>query len=260
MVQEPLFPQNFCDIHTHVLYGLDDGSRELSVSLEMLALAARHGTTDLVATPHADLRFRYDVEKVERQIAELSGHAGETLRLYRGCDFHMSFDNISDAMRHPRKYTLNGQECLLIEFPHESIAANTCDLLQNLLGAGMRPVITHPERNPAIRERLGDLIDWIEAGAFVQVTAQSFLGRFGRRAATFSWELLRRGLIHFIASDAHDTSHRPPVLDECYQLVAAQSSPMVADLLFRTNGIAALHGRPIQQPAAMASRWFGFAR
>jgi protein-tyrosine phosphatase len=237
---------SFCDIHTHVLYGVDDGSRNAGISLEMLRIAVDHGTTDLVASPHADLRYRYDAAKAEAQIAELSEQMNGSIRLYRGCDFHLSFDNISDALHHPRKYTLNGQECLLVEFPDPGIAANADELLQSLFNAGMRPVITHPERNSILRNRLDELAGWVDAGAFLQVTAQSFEGRFGRRAEACAWELLRRGLVHFVASDAHDTKHRPPKLDESYRLVTSRSCPAVADLLFRGNPLAALRGEKIK--------------
>src|SRR5438552_626681 len=86
----------YVDIHSHILYGVDDGARTLAESLEMLELARAAGTTDIVATPHANAEYAFNPELIARRIAELSGHAA--LRIHSGCDFHLQFDNIADAV------------------------------------------------------------------------------------------------------------------------------------------------------------------
>src|SRR5678816_2221071 len=95
----------FADIHSHVLYGVDDGAKTRDDSLKMLELASRSGTTDIVATPHANGRFRYDPEMVDRQIADFNVSV-EGIRVHRGCDFQLEVGNIEDAVVHPRKYSI----------------------------------------------------------------------------------------------------------------------------------------------------------
>src|SRR6202142_3401437 len=112
------------DIHSHVLPGLDDGARSLEQSIAMIRIAAETGTTDLVASPHANLEFHFDPERVEERLAELE-KAGGGVRLHRGCDFHLYFDNIHDALAHPTKYTINHKGYLLVEFPDLLIAKST---------------------------------------------------------------------------------------------------------------------------------------
>src|SRR5688500_1615002 len=133
----------FVDIHSHILYGLDDGAKTIAESLEMLRLAAAAGTTDIVATPHASGQYAFSPELIDARIGELS--AATEVRIHRGCDFHLQADNIEDAIAHPHKYTINHSGYLLVEFSDIAIFASTDEILSELVGAGMAPIITHPE-------------------------------------------------------------------------------------------------------------------
>jgi protein-tyrosine phosphatase len=249
------------DIHSHVLPGLDDGSRSLEQSVAMIRIAAETGTTDLVASPHANLEFQFDPERVEQRLAELE-KAGGGVRLHRGCDFHLYFDNIHDALAHPTKYTINHKGYLLVEFPDLLIAKSTPEVFSQLLQSGMTPIITHPERNFLLHKRMPELESWIDSGCLVQVTAQSLLGRFGAEARGVAQQLMKRGLVHFIASDAHDEEDRTPRLDLAYKLVADRYGQERAELLFVTNPRAVIEGQPLpEQPPPEADtrrKWFQF--
>jgi protein-tyrosine phosphatase len=234
------------DIHSHVLYGLDDGARTLEDSVAMVRMAAEHGTTDLVATPHANPSFHFDPQVVQERLAEVSAASGNVLRLHSGCDFHLSYDNIEDALLNPRKYTINRHRYLMVEFSEMLIFNNTAEIFSRLEQAGMTPVITHPERNDLLRQRVDQIAAWVEAGACVQVTAQSLLGEFGRRAAEFSRTLLDRRLVHFLASDAHDCEHRPPRLDLVFARVKEQYGEEWAEALCVTNPKATLTGDSLE--------------
>src|SRR5215469_16434201 len=97
------------DIHSHLLYGLDDGAATLEDSVAMARMAVQYGTTDLVVTPHANHDFAFDPEKITQRIAEVCDASEGALRLHRGCDLHLSFENIEDAMENPSKYSINGK-------------------------------------------------------------------------------------------------------------------------------------------------------
>jgi len=234
------------DIHSHVLHGLDDGAATLEDSVAMLRIAAESGTTDLVATPHANLQYRYDPERIRERLAELAEAAGNRLRLYSGCDLHLSYDNIQDAIADPHKYTINRKCYLLVEFSDLLIFNNTPEIFAHLQDAGMVPVVTHPERNGLLQQRVENIASWVEAGARVQVTAQSLLGGFGRRAQEFCETLLERRLVHFVASDAHDCEHRPPRLDTAYAWLKKRYSESLAQTLCVTNPQATLIGAPLE--------------
>jgi len=224
---------------------MDDGARTLEDSVEMVRMAVQHGTTDLIATPHANLRYRFEPELIHRRLAEIAEVAGTGIRLYSGCDFHLSYDNIQDAITNPRKYTLNQKCYLLVEFSDLLIFRNTPEIFARLQEAGMVPVITHPERNALLQQRLAQIEHWVESGACVQVTAGSLLGVFGRHALDFSKTLLDRGLVHFIASDAHNCQRRSPRLDEASEWLKANYGESLAEALFVANPRAALQGEPL---------------
>lgn len=239
---------------------MDDGARTLEDSVAMIRMAAAAGTTDLVATPHANLNYRFEPEVIRQRLAEISEASGGAVRLYSGCDFHLSYDNIQDAIDNPRKYTIDQNRYLLVEFSDLLIFKNTPEIFARLLDAGMIPVITHPERNGLLRQRLSEIESWIESGARVQITAQSLFGDFGKRAKEFCEMLLDKRLVHFVASDGHDVERRPPKLDRAYTELKKRYSEAMAETLCVTNPRAALAGETIatmeKAPEAESRKWY----
>ncbi len=101
------------DIHSHILPGLDDGSKSMEETVELLRLAQETGTKIIVASPHSDSEYNYDHEKVDELIAEAQSLAGNGIKIVRGCDFHLMFSNVNAAMEHPRRYTINNGPYIL---------------------------------------------------------------------------------------------------------------------------------------------------
>lgn len=210
------------DIHTHILWGVDDGPSTLEESLYMLRVAAEFGTTDIVATPHVNSEFQFDLVTLNGRYEELVRSHGGLPRIHRGYDFHLSVGNIQDALENPKKYTVNGGRYLMVELPEMFSPAAIDQVLLLLLAEGMVPIITHPERN-AVLQRMPEALDnWLADGCLTQVTGQSMTGNFGRRAKEFSWRFLRSGKVHFVASDAHDGRIRPPRLDRVRALLVRE--------------------------------------
>ena len=230
------------DIHSHILWGLDDGAETLDESLAMLRMAAASGTTDIVATPHANSRYNFDPAIITSRIEELSGYAGLP-RIHRGCDFHLSALNIEDALRNPAKYTINSGRYLMVELPEMFNPDSMGHVLRSLSAQGMLPVITHPERNPVLQRSPAAIEEWIDSGCPIQITAQSLTGRFGQRARQCAWQLLRSGHVHFVASDAHDTADRPPRLDIVHDLLRKEIGESVTQLLLVDHPQAAIDNR-----------------
>ncbi len=233
------------DIHSHILPGIDDGASSFEETLRMLAIARDSGTTVLVASPHADTQYRYDPGNVDRLLDQARAAAPDGLRLVRGCDFHLMYDNVEDAILNPTRYTLGGCSYLLMELSDLVIFPNTGLLWSRLEEAGMKIILTHPERNPLLRQRLPLIEEWVSEGRCMQLTASSLLGGFGPKAHAFSRTLLDRGLAHFVASDAHDTKARPPRLDLAFQWLSDNYSPRLAQLLCVDHPLAAVEGRPL---------------
>ncbi|MGA2268615.1 MAG: CpsB/CapC family capsule biosynthesis tyrosine phosphatase [Bryobacteraceae bacterium] len=248
------------DIHSHILPGLDDGAVTPEEALAMLRMAAAAGTTDIVASPHANQEFAFDPATVEHKIAELQEAAGNTPRIHFGCDLQLTTENIEDALRWPGKYSINHRGYLLVEFSDFLIPRTSGEIFARMIAAGLRPIVTHPERNPLLREKVTELEAWVRQGCLVQVTAQSLLGRFGKSAKAAGDHLIARGLVHLLASDAHDLKLRPPVLDEAHRYAQRTFGAEAARWLLLENPRAVLAGASGVTAAMPVRRkkWFSF--
>src|SRR5262249_10276486 len=155
---------------------------------------------------HANQDYVFDPCLVLRRISELQAEVGETPRIHFGCDFHLTPENIDDAIHAPDKYSIDHKGYLLVEFSDFHIPKSTSDIFADLMRARLRPIIPHPERNQLLQQRLDDLESWVAQGAMLQITGHSFLGRFGKTARKVSDHLMKHGLVHFVASDGHNTT------------------------------------------------------
>lgn len=250
------------DIHSHILYGLDDGAGDLDESIAMVNLAAEQGTTDIVATPHANHAYRFQPGLIAARIGEIQAAVGDRIRIHTGCDFHLSFDNIQDALETPSKYTIDHGRYLLVEFSDLLVPKTTGDVFADMQARGIVPIVTHPERNPILQRKIDLLAQWVDSGITMQVTALSLAGRFGKTAKAAADQLMKRNLVHFIASDAHDTEHRPPGMRDAYAEVAGEFGEARARALFIDNPRAAIDSGEVRlpeaEPRATAKKWFPF--
>lgn len=246
------------DIHHHLLPGIDDGSRNLEMSVAMVQMAVEDGITHIVATPHANHTYSYDRQRNQALVDEVRSSLPEETRnrvqLGLGCDFHLNFENVEDARVNGTRYSINETEYLLVELPDFNIPTRLDEVLYNLRVAGLTPILTHPERNGTLQRSPERLDNWIKDGLLVQVTAGSVLGAFGGKAKDMAWRLLRGGAVQFLATDAHDTVRRPPKMMEARVQVEKRLGAELADLLCVGNPLAVFEGRPLPpQPSLHAS-------
>lgn len=237
------------DIHHHLLYETDDGPKDIDSSVAQAELAVAGGITHIVCTPHANDTYEFNPEKNREKLEAIRKRVGDTVTLGLGCDFHLSYDNIEDALKHPTKYTINGGAYLLVEFAEFMIPRTIGDTFYEFALKGMRPIITHPERNPILQKEPHRVLEWMRTGCLVQITAASLGGRFGRRAQVMSWDLLEKKWVHFIATDAHNLDARRPSMHAAYEGIARRFGKEAAERMCVENPRAAFENRPLpEQP------------
>lgn len=211
------------DLHCHMLPGIDDGATDLDMALDMARMAAADGITTVACTPHI-YRGLYDNDAagIRRAIASLQAEldqAGIPLRLVEGADVHLDPDLVA-GIRANRIPTLAGSRYLLLEPPHHVAPPRFEDSVFNLMAAGYIPVITHPERLTWIEHDFEVFQRLAERGVFMQITAGSLTGRFGKRPRYWAEKFLGDGMTHLLATDAHHPRRRPPLLAEARDAAA----------------------------------------
>jgi protein-tyrosine phosphatase len=226
------------DLHSHILPGFDDGSPDLETSLEMARIAVADGIEVMACTPHI-MPGVYDNEAAAIRVrieglSEVLRHEGIPLRLVAGADVHISPTLVRD-INAGTVPGLNEPRYFLIEPPHHVLPPRFDDLLFNLMTAGHYPILTHPERLSWIDGHY-DLVERLaRAGVLMQITAGSLTGRFGRRPRYWGERMLDEGMVHILATDAHDGRKRPPLLAEGRDAAAAFVGDAEAELLVVTN-------------------------
>ena len=211
----------------------------------MCRAASADGITHMVATPHANDRWHYDREYLQGLLAQLQERVGDAIKLSLGCDFHLSYENIQDAVAHPTRYVIDGTRYLLVEFSNFSIPQQTNDSFMALGNAGMTPIITHPERNPILRESLQRVVEWAEQGCIVQVTGSSLTGFWGDRARKAALWLLEHEAAHVLATDAHEMEKRVPILSKSRDVASEICGEEIANALVDQNPRAIIENQPL---------------
>jgi protein-tyrosine phosphatase len=199
------------DIHCHILPGVDDGPADLAGSLDMARLAVADGVRTLFATPHVypDGLQRDTIEAAVMLLQQAVDRAGLALRILPGADASSRLQ-CDGLVSHP----LHNGPYLLVEFPQTHLPLNAPELIFEVVSRKHIPIMTHPERNPDILRSPDLLLPLLEAGGLVQITAESLTGGFGSECRACARHLLRQGWVHFLASDGHSATWRPPRLSQ----------------------------------------------
>lgn len=244
------------DLHCHVLPGVDDGPDGLADALAMCRLAASDGCTVLVATPHQrhptfPELTRQGIEAAWAQLTAAMAASAETYpRVLLGAEVRVDSDLLSDIERDPPEVLpLAGGRYLLLELPRGPAGPEPEELVHELLLAGWRPVIAHPELIPWLAEDLERVAGLVERGVLLQVTAASLVGGFGRYPSERAWEMVEAGLVHFVASDSHSPTWRPPGLSAARNALTQRLGSAAAARLLVDNPERVLQDAPLSHLA-----------
>ncbi|MEM6328919.1 MAG: CpsB/CapC family capsule biosynthesis tyrosine phosphatase [Planctomycetota bacterium] len=229
-------PRGFVDIHCHLLPGVDDGAQDVSEALAMALLAVDEGIEAVIATPHQLGAFDHNrgdeirVRAVELQ--ELLDTNGIPLRVLPGADVRIDAGMVQQITDGQVLSLADHRRHVLLELPHE-LYLPLGPVLDELRGRGMAGVLSHPERNKGILQQPSLIEPLVEAGCLMQVTAGSLMGGFGPASQALAEQMCRRGLVHFLATDAHGPKSRRPKLRDAHRRATELAGAEAADLWCR---------------------------
>jgi len=240
------------DLHCHILPGIDDGAQSMQEALDMCRMAEADGITTIVATPHYQpVSCPWAATELNERVASLQDTlrmAGIALTILPGAELPL-FPELPGLLKNDPYLTINRSSYFLVEFRPHAIPANAMPFLITLIKSGLVPVIAHPERCDWFARHPDFFDELLGLGALFQLTAGSILGEFGTGVQEFSLGLIRKGMIHVIASDGHNRSDRPPLLAQAVTMVADLVGTACAEAMVTTTPAAIIANQRLQFPA-----------
>jgi len=226
------------DIHSHLLFGVDDGAKTIEESMKIVECALNEGITDIIVTPHA-FSPQFNVSKMEvygqvRLLNNVIDEAGYPINLHTGQEIRLHGEVI-ERLRKTQVISLAESRYVLLELPSQSIPVYTEQVIQSILSMEMIPIIAHPERNRVISENPSHLERLIRHGALAQVTAGSLSGHFGKNIQKLAILLIESNLIHTYGSDVHNLTSRPLLYNEGLDYLESQKLFDVLNILLENN-------------------------
>lgn len=194
------------DLHSHIMFGVDDGAKTIEESMIMLEKLANEGVTDIILTPHfiEDTKYNCNNEKKIKLYNIIYWEAkkrGININIYLGNEVMVNY-NLLDHLKN-NILTLNASKYLLIESPLEKEYPDFDIIIKELLDENIIPIIAHPERYRFVKNNIKWVDQYIEMGALFQGNYESLFGKYGNNANKTLRKLLKQGKIHFLGSDLH---------------------------------------------------------
>ena len=235
------------DIHSHIIPNIDDGSKDIDMTLEMLTLASKSGTKKIIATPHYfkgywTPHYKDIIGKI-KELNELVKKHNINIEVYPAQEIYF-YDNMAEEFIEGKIGTINGSKYMLIEFPMDSFDNNIFEVLYELQIRGIVPIIAHPERYRTFIKHPNEINKFIEEGYLFQLNGSSVTGIFGKDVKKTAEIFLANGIYSFIGSDAHTTGKRNTYLNDALEVIDRIKPG--EEKKFKDNGIRLLNNDNIE--------------
>ena len=236
------------DVHCHILPDVDDGSECMQESINMAMIAKEQGIDKIIATPHYHPEFKYlkgeELNKVCEEFKKQLKENNIDIEIYLGNEIYFTYDLI-EKISELDFYCLNKSKDILIEFPPTNFPLNLCNIVYELKQKGFIPVLAHVERYIKIHDDPEIIYDCIKTGAIIQINSSSLIGKQGKEIQRFCNLLIGRNMVHLVATDAHGSQRRRPMMKDAYQYIEKKYSKEIADNLFINNAQCILDNKEI---------------
>lgn len=241
------------DLHSHILFCLDDGAKDAKETMEMLRIAVKDGISKMVATPHYIYGSNnYDATKLNESLHNVQAlikEEGLNIQLYPGNELYLDY-NLSVNLSEGNCLSLAGTDYVLVELPMNTIPNYTENVIYSLLENGYDVILAHPERYIPIQNEPEMLYKFLEMGCLVQINALSVTGAMGKKVQDIAKRFIEKNWVHFVATDCHSKGVRAPKLSPAFELVAGWADKKTAEELFIINPGKVLNNEDIQPAEA----------
>lgn len=240
--------QGIVDIHSHILPGVDDGSKDMDMTREMLRIAWSEGIRTMIATPHHRRGYAMapaeKLKEVYQAVCIEAQKINPDFKIYLGSELFRSH-SLGERLQSGEALTMAGTKYILVEFLPSDPYRELYSALRRLQMIGYKPIVAHAERyqclvkEPALTEEL------VEMGCYIQVNASSVVGGNGFSAKRYIKKLLKYEMIHFLGTDTHDLENRSPVIQKSAAYIARKCSEEYARRLCSENALRILQGKSV---------------
>ncbi|MDD3141935.1 MAG: capsular biosynthesis protein [Lachnospiraceae bacterium] len=234
------------DIHCHLIPYIDDGAKDKKEAKKLLLMEYKNGVRNIIVTPHYRKGIfespNVEMHKKFQWLKKAAGEISDDLCVFLGCELYSSSTMVSSLQCGDRP-TLAGSSYVLVEFSANHSYNKIRDQIYNLIVNGYKPVIAHIERYSCLRLNNNYIVELKDLGAFMQVNAGSILGEDGWKTKRLCKQLMKKDVIDFVGSDAHNTKERKPNLKECFAYVEKKMGKEYTYQLFVENPEKILSGK-----------------
>lgn len=236
------------DIHSHILPGVDDGSRSVEESLQIARQEESGGTSCIISTPHlydgGDLNRISLFQQVREDLQETLIREGFQLKVLQGLEVY-PFPGVLEALDQGTDLSLAGQgKHILIDTPFSQFPFDFRTFLFQLRMKGLTPILAHPERAPEFQANPPMVNEFAESGCLLQVNAGSLQGKYGPIAASLARDILKKRMAHFVSGDIHRPG-RGPVMGRFREAASSFLDEAYIQMLTHDSALAVVEGRPL---------------
>jgi protein-tyrosine phosphatase len=225
-------------MHCHIIPGVDDGAKTMEDAFDIIRDELAQGVTNVIMTPHFRMNMfettRDVVETNFRRLVKKAGQEFPEMKFYLGCEFHANHD-MTDMLRGDLRYRMCGSRYVLLEFSSAHDMGYIRNRTYTLVSSGFTPVIAHCERYGPIYRHIDFAEELTDMGAMLQLNADSVLGMDGFGMKMFCRKMLKKGLVSFVGSDAHNTTDRSTHIGECADYIEKKYGSHMARRIFVSN-------------------------
>lgn len=226
------------DIHCHIVPAVDDGAENIEETRKLLQMEYEQGVRNIITTPHFRFQmFETPIEKIKEQFKLVEKAAREVapdLKVYLGCEFHANMEMLP-LLKAKKVMTMVDSRYVLVEFSHKSEEKYIRERLNALLAGGYKPVVAHIERYEATRTDFDFLEELVNMGTYMQINADSIVGKEGFFTRRFCNKAMEYGLVHFVGSDCHNSTKRISRIGDAYKTTVRKLGQELADEIFIYN-------------------------